>query len=142
MQQSHPLSAHVSTIATGAQIATVDCSEKGRPLTVKMGGLVHTVELVDAHLPHTQPGDLVMVQNCQGVVVVTHKLQRPGDHPAPHWRFVDQQWQLSCQHTLKFQCGDAFIELQPNGQLTIEGRDLLAYAERTHRIQGSRIELN
>jgi len=141
-QTNHNSPSHTLPLASGAHFATVEHAELGRPVTVKIGALAHTIELVNSQLPHIQVGDLVMVQNCQGILVVTQQLQRLSDEPAPQWKFADNSWQLSCQQTLKFQCGNARIELQPNGQVVIEGRDLLSYAERVNRIQGTRIELN
>jgi hypothetical protein len=91
---------------------------------------------------HVTTGDQVIIQNIQGSLIVLQKLRAPKEPKAPSLVYTNGQWQLECSHGFKLSVGKALLDVQENGQITIEGRDILTEASGINKLLGSRIELN
>jgi hypothetical protein len=87
-------------------------------------------------------GDRVVVQNIQDSLVVMQKLRSKDESKAPMLIYENNQWHLKCNEGFTLKVGKATLDIQPNGQVVIEGQDILTDATGVNRLLGSRIELN
>lgn len=118
---------------TNGRALRISDSDTGNTLVVSG----HTSEV-----PALEVGDMVLATVTRSGVVVTGRLARPGEAPRAG-AIVENGWvHLSGEKGVRLQCGESLIEMTHDGQIRLDGRDIMSIADGIVRVQGSTVELN
>ncbi len=132
----------VGVIDEPSFIAEVVAVNNGLVSQVFFNGLNISVDHCVTGLMAARKGERVIVQRMGRVVVVTHRIANESEPAPPSMRFDGGRWCLQSSEALELRIGKAELSIEPNGDVTVSGADILTDASGVNRILGSRIELN
>ena len=88
-------------------------------------------------------GDIVLVQNIQSKYIVTSRLRRKGEAPQQGFSIKkDGSLEVKCADGIVIKSNNSRLEIQKDGRIFIDGKEIYAIADGKHRLQGATIELN
>lgn len=88
-------------------------------------------------------GDIVLVQNIQSKYIVTSRLRRKGEVPQQGFSIKeDGSLEVKCADGIVIKSNNSRLEIQKDGRIFIDGKEIYAIADGKHRLQGATIELN
>ncbi len=120
-------------------------------VTVVSGGLAQRVWLEESevlvaaqldHVARVMAGDQVLVSSTSAGLIVTGRIRKAEEPLPPRFELVDGVFTMSCSEDLCLRTADASIRICADGQVFIDGQQILNRAKGPLKLQGSIIELN
>lgn len=136
---------HEQKLAIGTVgIAEVEAAEGGEALRVILCGQTEALS-VGGHfsdVPPLQGGDKVaLLASAEGPLVIG-RLRGPGESPPPLLQDREGRLLIAAGEGICLQAGESRIELDADGRIRLDGREIASIATGCQRLQGSTIELN
>ncbi len=94
-------------------------------------------------VPALAVGDSVLVECIASNYIITHRLRSKGE--APHQGFTlndDGSLQVKNADGILIQSNASKIEIQKDGRIMVDGKEIYSISDGKHRLQGATIELN
>ncbi len=94
-------------------------------------------------VPALVVGDSVLVECIASNYIITHRLRSKGE--APHQGFTlndDGSLQVKNAEGILIQSNASKIEIQKDGRIMVDGKEIYSISDGKHRLQGATIELN
>lgn len=96
-----------------------------------------------ASVPNICVGDNVLVEQVESFYIVTHRLRIKGERPQKGFsQKANGQLELKGDSGILIQCNGSKIEIQQDGRIMVDGKEIYAIAKGKQRLQGATIELN
>lgn len=88
-------------------------------------------------------GDNVLVEQVESQYIVTHRLRVRGERPQQGFSCdASGQLEIESQQGICIRCNGAKIEIQSDGRVRVDGKEIYSIARGKQRLQGATIELN
>ena len=96
-----------------------------------------------ASVPALAIGDMVVVECIDSSYIVTHKLRSKGETPQQGFNLnEDGSLQVKNADGILIQSNASKIEIQKDGRIMVDGKEIYSIADGKCRLQGATIELN
>jgi len=94
-------------------------------------------------VPALNVGDAVLVACIESNYIVTHRLRSKGELPQQGFNLEeDGSLQVKNADGILIQSNASKIEIQKDGRIMVDGKEIYAISDGKHRLQGATIELN
>ncbi|MEN8141287.1 MAG: hypothetical protein ABFR97_08710 [Thermodesulfobacteriota bacterium] len=134
----------IETIQIGQSfIATVSEAEDGqaKAITIDEQGSMAVI----AHAGQAEflkADDQVLANMTSTGPVILNRLRRDNELPPPQLKRADGKLTIEAAENICLQCGQSTIELFADGQLKLNGREIVSAAKGRNRLLGATVELN
>lgn len=125
-------------------IAEVEAAEGGAALRVILCGQTEPLRVAGhfSAVPPLEAGDKVaLLASAEGPLVIG-RLRVPGESPPPLLQDRQGRLLIAAGEGICLQAGESRIELDADGRIRLDGREIASIATGRQRLQGSTIELN
>ncbi len=94
-------------------------------------------------VPALVEGDMVLVECLDSLYIVTHRLRSKGEAPQQGFNLnEDGSLQVKNANGILIQSNASKIEIQKDGRIMVDGKEIYSIADGKYRLQGATIELN
>jgi len=136
---------HEQRLAVGmVGIGEVEAAEGGEALRVILCGETEALSVAGhfSAVPPLRAGDKVaLLASAEGPLVIG-RLRGTGEGPAPLLQDLEGRLLIAAGEGLCLQAGESRIELDADGRIRLDGREITSIATGRQRLQGATIELN
>lgn len=126
-------------------LAEVVEAEDGEALNIYLPELNKEVNVFahSASVPSICVGDNVLVEQVESHYVVTHRLRIKGESPQKGFsQKSNGQLEINSDSGIVIQSNGSKIEIQQDGRIKVDGKEIYSIATGKQRLQGATIELN
>ncbi|VAW94444.1 hypothetical protein MNBD_GAMMA21-2123 [hydrothermal vent metagenome] len=94
-------------------------------------------------VPELSVGDMVLVEYIDTLYIITHRLRSKGEAPQQGFALNDDgSLQVKNADGILIQSNASKIEIQKDGRIMVDGKEIYSIADGKHRLQGAIVELN
>jgi hypothetical protein len=93
-------------------------------------------------VPWLEKGDEVVVTDTSDGAIISGRLRRVGELPQSTISVSDDAMLLIADRPLRIKVGESQLELTPNGQIRVDGREISQFAGESMRLLSPVIEVN
>ncbi len=124
------------------QLACVCSVVNGRARSVLLEGCEIPVVAQLDQVSRVNFGDQVLVCETPSGLVVSGRIAAPDEAPAPRFELIEGVCTISCESDLCLKTAHGSVRINADGQIFIDGKQIINQASGPVRLQGSVIELN
>ncbi len=132
-----------ATDEQSSTIATVIKTRQGEATIIKdqHGGNISLLGHL-SDVPWLEEGDQVVVILTEDGGIISGRLRRVGELPQSAFSVANNAMTLIADRPLRIKVGESLLELTPNGQIRVNGREISQLAGESMRLLSPVIEVN